>query len=746
MKKSAQRHSHGNMKFSLPLLFAICYLLFVSCADIFQDRIPSSGKNDSLDNLFRKQEEITKLQTPQQLFVAPYYSSTEIRLTWEGVRGAAYYKVERATVSLEDSQKPGYKPDDGDYEVLNHYVNDPFYTDAILKNPSLDAPENKNKYFYRVSAFNTAKKYDESDPTKPVSAMLFNAPANLKASGGASEEHVELHWEKTDGATSYEIWRSDLPSGVSASLLDTVPGDRTSFKNEVSTAEQGKEFYYMVSAKNGFGNKSPQTKPAYGYARVFGAPGMPVVYLAENSGRGQSANEIKIKWNPADEPEAYYAVYRYSSRDSSLTRLTPEKGTTKTEWSDTSALKPGMYYYYKVQAIIDNITSGKALKSQFSSSEPTESYILSPPDIVVAEKESDNKVTVKWKPAIGSEGERLIFTYNVYADKNKDGNFLSAPVKSGVAHNVDGEGYISVGGLDVSSGAFFKVSTNLSGVESAKSVVVSPAPAAAVIQSATQRAYFSGAAANSNGVYPVKITWKKPANEDPAFYIIQRSTGSGIGFSTINETQLGANGPWSEVYSYDSSTGVYTYTDKNETAKVSRKFYYRVLSLNELEQGNFYSSEAIGYGALTYEQYILEYNKTMGAALKKLTLMYKADAMAKLGSETKKGAISGNISYNATYSLGSDARIIIQLTDYADFNIENDPAKGVYFILNGNSNTKANTSSNGSMDGTVTCSGMYPGKIYYDRVEIKGGAAGNGTYGVEPEGFPRKEINYTILN
>ena len=613
----------------------------------------------------------------------------------------------------------------------------------ILKNASLDAPENKNKYFYRVTAFNTAKKYDESDPTKPVSAMLFNAPGGLKASGGASVEYIELRWDKTDGATAYEIFRSDFASGTSASSLGTVPGNQTWFRNTVSAVEQGKDFYYMVSAKNSFGNKSPLTRPAYGYARVAGAPDAPIVRLAENSGRGHSATEIKIKWDAASETEAYYAVYRYSSLDSSLTRLTDK--TPDTEWTDRTALKPGLFYYYKVQAIVDDITSGKSLKSQFSSSDP-EGFILSPPDTVVAVKNPDTTVTVKWKPAIGSEGERLKFTYNVYADNNKDGSFSSAPVKSGVAHSVDGEGYISVNGLNVSSGAFFKVSTKLSNVESLQSAVVSPAPAAAVIQAATQREYFLGTSANANGVYSVKITWKKPDNEEPAFYNLQRSTRSGASFSVINDAPLGANGPWiSGVYSYDASTGVYTYIDKNESAKTGRKFYYRVLSLNELKQGNFPSAEAIGWGALTHEQFILEYNKTMGAALKKLTLMYKSGNTDKLGSETKYGAISGTIYYKAAVQ-GAGARIIIQLSNYADFYIENEPDNGVYFTLSGNSNTSANMSSNGTMDGTVTCTGMYPGKIFYDRIEIKGGAAGGGAYSVEPEGFPRREISYTILN
>jgi len=42
--------------------------------------------------------------------------------------------------------------------------------------------------------------------------------------------------------------------------------------------------------------------------------------------------------------------------------------------------------------------------------------------------------------------------------------------------------------------------------------------------------------------------------------------------------------------------------------------------------------------------------------------------------------------------------------------------------------------------------GMYPGKVYYDKIQIKGGGAGGGTYGVEPEGGGRQELSYTVLN
>ena len=727
------------------LLFSLfSFLLLASCADFFQEKIPLSINDNpgSLGDVFTKEEEITRLDAPAQFYVAQYYSTSEIRLTWHAVRGAEYYMVERAIAAS------GEAPDSSEYEPLDRFVYGTSYVDEILKSPTLGSPEFQNEYFYRVSAFNTAKKYEESEPTEPLSAMLFRAPVSVQASGGVSVEYVDLSWQPSPGANSYEVWRSDFSNGLSASLLGTVPdvpiGGKIQFRNRVNAAEQGKDFYYMVTAGNSFGKKTLQTRPAYGYAKVYGAPDDPKsVRLAADSGRGHSTEEITITWNEVLEDNVYYAVYRYSENDSSLTLLT--RKTEDTEWKDSQGLRPGVYYYYKVQAITEDI-SGKELKSQFSSPDP-EGFLLSSPDEVIAEKNSDGTVTVKWKPAKGDENDRQNYTYNVYTGSSMEGD-LSINFASSVSPDTDPDGYISAKGSLIGNNAFFRVSTvNSGGRESNQSMVVSPSPAAAIIQDASRYAFIHiNEAANSNGVYPVQITWKKPANEDPAFYNIQRSTRTGSGFTKINEARLGANGPFNDVYSYDPATGVYSYIDRNDAARVGRKYYYRALSLNLLEQGSFPSDERIGWGALTHAQYMIEYNKTMSAALKKLTYMHKPGSTEKLGTETKNGALGGTIYYNAKID-GLGARIIIQLTNYAEFYIENEQANGVYFTLSGNSNTSANMSSNGSMDGTVTCTGMYPGRVYYDRIEIKGGAAGGGTYGILPDGgFSRAEVPYTVVN
>jgi hypothetical protein len=750
----------------VPILFfsVLAALTFASCADMFQPKIPKPDADErgSADTLFKQEEEITQLAAPSQLYVAPFYSRSEIRLSWEGVQNAAYYMIERAEV-IPVQTNFGLEwetPDDGDYETLERFVYGNLYTDVILKNPSLDSPEYQYRYHYRVSAFNPAKNLDESEPCEPQYAMLFRAPSSIRASGGTAEEYIEVRWERTEDAVSYEVSKSATERGIPA-YLGSVPSNQNYFVNYVDKEDQGKNFYYVVTAKNSFGNSSLQTKSAMGFAKMEGAPDAPVIRRSDGYGRGNSNRETRIEWDEVDDAE-YYTVYRFSSTDSSLTRLVA--GIEETFLIDSFGLKPGAYYYYRVQAIGIDRSSGNEieLKSPFSGpdlgdkkinelsfqerNELAESFIISPPDTVAAEREAGGSLTIKWLPSIGTDEERRQYTYTVFTHNSIEGDFTTV-FSSGVAGSAIGsDGYIRTTGISTGQTLFFKVVAFNGAAESLPSIVVAPSPVAAVILGATQYAYIPDAAPNPNGVYPVRITWTKPANEDPAFYRVERSTRPDGSFAKINDVSLRADGIGGGAgYSFDGGTGVYSFIDRNDTARVGRKYYYRVLSLNQLEGGSFYSEVKTGWGALTHRLYALEYNKTMKSALKKLTYMHKPGSTEKLGTETKYGAISGQIYYNGQIA-GLGARILIQLTDYAEFYIENEPANGVYFILNGNSNTTANMSSNGTMDGTVNCTGMYPGWLKYDGIEIKGGNAGGGTYEVQPAGFPAEKLSYTVLN
>jgi len=239
--------------------------------------------------------------------------------------------------------------------------------------------------------------------------------------------------------------------------------------------------------------------------------------------------------------------------------------------------------------------------------------------------------------------------------------------------------------------------------------------------------------ANTHGVYPVRLRWQKPSDGIERNYQVYRSVAADTGFEKISAD--------SDIKNEGS---FFIFIDKNTVALPEKPYYYRIMTVNSTGAASPFSGISMGYGALSHECYLREYSKTLRASHQKLTLMHKPSAMNKLGSEQIQGAISGTLSYDAKIERLVNGRVIMEYNRYAEFYFNNDKTLGPIFILSGNMNTTSSITLNGKMDGTVNISGMYPGRVFYDKVEIKNGAAGGGTYGVEPQGFPRMEMDWKI--
>ena len=229
--------------------------------------------------------------------------------------------------------------------------------------------------------------------------------------------------------------------------------------------------------------------------------------------------------------------------------------------------------------------------------------------------------------------------------------------------------------------------------------------------------------ANSQGVYPVWLRWQ--ADRASGNFEIYRSESADSGFEKTAEEQA-----------IKSENGFFIFVDENPSAVPGKPYYYRVMANNV-----HFSEIVMGYGALTPEKFFSEYSKTVESSHKKLTLIHKSGNMNKLGSEKIQGALSGSLSYE-TRVAGLGGRAIMEFVQYADFYISGNRALGSYFILNGNMDTNASLIGNGKMDGTVTVTGMYRGRVQYDKIQIKNALPGAGTYVVEVEGFPQAELSY----
>lgn len=746
------------------LIILLCSVVVTSCYSWFEDKTPMQElSTDSLKTLFDTSEIVEELAAPSQLFVSQGSSSKKIDLSWGLSKGATSYRIERAIVTPSEDGKFSL-PTDDEYEILQKYVYSNTYSDTILSNPSYNNEEYNNLYFYRVSADNISKGLESSPftrsdlepaeenkvpnpPKKDISDItaasacgwLLPAPKELEAWKGKSTTEIKLEWQPVENARYYKIYRGRNSNGTNMEQIASVLGNATSYTNPVIESEQGVEFYYKITAQLSNGVESAFSSLALGYSLKPGAPSAPGNVRTENS-LGTDKSTINVKWDTVayvpTKPtlELTYSLYRTSSVDSVFTLVKNKIDPNTTSYTDSVGLKPGVYYYYYLQSVAIDSVDGEKIQSAFSESGPKDTatpamgFLLSYPSNVevTAIEGNKNKLKMRWTPAIGSELTGITYKYNIYSSEEQDG------VYSVLHEKIDGtaaaDGFLE---FTVDKKPFFKVSTvNSSDTESDLSYAVAPCPDAPVNIVATKNAKLDDAdfRANALGVYPVKITWAKPSTDNPAGYHVYRSTKPDSDFRKVTTT------PVSEL----------SYIDANETAKAGTLYYYKVVSVNVLGQGKYGNNpagdvNARGYGTLTGIQLFREYNKTLINSQKKLTYMHKANDMDKLGTETVNGSISGSLYYNA----GTSGYVTMTYTDYCDYYIGGDPALGKLFVMNGNTDTKIEgnlLAKNGHMQKSVEVTGMYRATVYYDKVEIKSGAAGGGVYVVTT-----KDQNGTVI-
>lgn len=138
---------------------------------------------------------------------------------------------------------------------------------------------------------------------------------------------------------------------------------------------------------------------------------------------------------------------------------------------------------------------------------------------------------------------------------------------------------------------------------------------------------------------------------------------------------------------------------------------------------------------LSDEEYFVKYTTMLNHTQKRLTYMNKKNALAKVGTETIDGLISGTLFYDVKIK-GMGGVVTLRYTNYCD-------EEG--WVFNGEIITKSNMSQNGTLSGKVIISGDFPGTIYYDNVILKDGKPGDGTYGVEQNDSNREEVSYTYF-
>jgi len=730
--------------FTTSALLATSLFSFVACYSWYEEKVPmdTDTPQTSLSEFFYEEKPVTSLTAPTQVIASQGLYSGSIKVSWSEVPNASSYRIERAVI-IPDSNGTYAEPDDSNFEIIEKYSYKNTYEDKILSNPTSTNDEYTYKYYYRICAENIKKGYESSDYTDITEegteglGWLLPAPTNIQAWKGKSTNQIKISWTGVANAVSYLIYRGQNENGTGMEQIASVVGNQTSYLNDIYTSEQGTEFYYKVYAKLASGSTSAASSLALGYSLKAGAPNPPSNIQVVN-GFATSTSSITLSWDEVTPPEKTtatrtYSVYYTTSIDSVYTIVKSNIERTTTSLTISEKLKSGLLYYFYVQTIEED--NGEKNKSTFSETGPEDEdgnanpnqvvgFLLSAPsDIELVDSTTSGKIYLRWTPAIGQDiilknNSSSYFSYNIYYDDSQDGSFDNV-AKENLSASTLTLGDDKYYQYELDKHNFFKIATKNGTLLSSKSTAVAPTPSAPGSVKVTKNSNLGGLSnftANTNGIYPVKISWTAPSDETPAGYNIYRATASDGAFKKINDSVI--------------SSSTFSYIDSNETARPGTYYYYKVVSLNVLGQGkkgNSQDSDSRGYGAITREQWFKEYNKTIMSSQAKLTLMHKSGNTAKLGTETINGDISGTLYYNAAVS-GVSGVVTMLYTDYADTYINDDEDEDIYFCLNGNTNTKAGMDTNGNMYGTTQVTGMYPGTAVYDHLEIKKGAAGGGYY------------------
>ena len=259
--------------------------------------------------------------------------SDQLKLSWKKVKMSSGSYVDGYVIYRSTTEKGTYKKVT---TIKNGKTTS--YTDKGLVTG--------NTYYYKIRAYyKSGGKNVYSADSAVVSKQVTPSKPTVTAAS-LDYQTVRVSWKQVTGASGYQIKRSETADGTYKSVKTINSASTLYFDNSKLTT--GKTYYYKVRAfvkKNG--------KKIYGeYSDVQSAA--PVLGMPTNlAGTSIDNNQIKLTWTAVAGAKTYTIV-----RSTSLT------GTYKiaSEICDTNSfidsnVSIGKTYYYKVQAIRDNLIS-----------------------------------------------------------------------------------------------------------------------------------------------------------------------------------------------------------------------------------------------------------------------------------------------------------------------------------------------------------------------------------------------------
>lgn len=285
-------------------------------------------------------------------------SDTELKVSWNKVSGASYYRVERRRGDGTEA----------DYKTVCKKVTGTSYKDSGLSSGS--------RYWYRVYAVNadgveSAHSIDTNDnhgawtKIKRPSASVDNDHTN----------YVNLKWPKSYGTHTYTftVYRADPSNGTYSSFKAVKSGIKNPASGSVEftdkTASQSKVYKYYVETVY---NNGTCTKSDTFYAGSK--------YNAKPTLTATSLSSIRINW---DNPTNGGCSFKYTLKKLEVGKSDYEDITVSGKQYEDKNLTPGKTYKYYIQY---RDSSNNFITSSFSNSLTLDtSYAINISDTVTVE-------------------------------------------------------------------------------------------------------------------------------------------------------------------------------------------------------------------------------------------------------------------------------------------------------------------------------------------------------------------------
>jgi hypothetical protein len=246
---------------------------------------------------------------------AELMTTSSVRLSWDTVYGAESYRIYRAWSNFP-------------YNQIATTIT-PSYTNTNLFSNDL--------YYYKVSAIKDSKEGEQSNV---VSVNTTAPPGNFRV-GGSGDTFVLLVWNKVNGASRYNIYRSESMSTLGLKVDTVIPSSLTGYQSVCGiNLEPYKTYYYTVSAviDGAEGLRS---------ATISATTVSPIDFRVSDT----TATSISLAWNSIN--GARYQIHRSNSENGTFTGIADL--LTVNNYTD-SGLSPNTTYYYYI-GITFNIES-----------------------------------------------------------------------------------------------------------------------------------------------------------------------------------------------------------------------------------------------------------------------------------------------------------------------------------------------------------------------------------------------------